>query len=181
LKGLKEFDVKTVRLTVAGLLVVAAPIVLGVNLLGGDGSEESSSGAVALSESELLTKAASLGQAVYWVGPRAGTTSYELTSPEDGRVYIRYLTGDAEAGDPEPNFLTVGTYPVANAIQNLEAGVGGQEKLTQHQGYKVLGESNGDNAYVVFESQPDLQIELFSPQPGEASQLAGSGLLKPLG
>ena len=190
--GAKKLDVKTVRLGFAALLVVVAVIVGAVVLLGGDdsdnGSSESSSEegkeVVALSESELLARASSLGHVVYWIGPRVGTESYELTTSSDGDVYIRYLIGGAEAGDPKSEFLTVGTYPVADATQALQMGADAAEggpTVSREDGYEVLGSEDETNAYVVFDDQPELQVEIYSPQTGEANDLATSGALKPLG
>lgn len=187
--NLKKLDVKTVRLGMLGLLVVVGVVVGAIALFGGDsggGSEgsEAEPEAVALSESELLAQAGTLGGPVYWIGPRAGTESYELGTPPDGRVYIRYLTGGAKAGDPRPDFLTIGTYPVPNARQALQSATKGAEenqKLSQHEGYEVLASNEETNAYVVFDDQPELQVEIYSPQAGEAAQLATSGALKPLG
>lgn len=185
-----KLDVKKVRLGIAVLLAVAAVVIGAVVLLGG-GSDDSSSAAsgggeeesnaVALSTSELLAHVSDLGEPAFWVGPRAGTDSYELSTTPDGRVYIRYLTGGAEAGDPRPDFLTVGTYPVSEAKQALEEAAKTSQTLTQHEGYEVLSASDATNAYVVFDNQPEVQVEVFSPQPGEAAQLAASGTLKPVG
>lgn len=184
----KKLDVKTVRLGLAGLIVVVAIVIGAVALLGGgsgNGSAESAPAeeAVALSESELLAQASDFSHPAYWVGPRAGTESYELRSTSDGQIYIRYLTNGAQAGDPHPDFLAIGTYPVPDAKQALRKAQkesAGQE-LSQHEGYEVLSGSGEDNAYVVFDDQPGLQVEIFSPQPGEAAGLATSGLLKPVG
>jgi hypothetical protein len=178
-KRLRELDV---RIWIAGLIVVIIVAAGAIALLDGGDSDEGSPGeAVALSESELRTEAGSLSHPAFWVGPRPGTTSYELTSTPDGRIYIRYLTGEAEAGAPQPDYLTIGTYSIPGARQALhKAGREGSEKVSQYKGYEVLN-GGGSNAYVVFDSQPDLQVEVFSPEPGEAAELAASGSLKPLG
>jgi hypothetical protein len=183
---LRELDPITVRRAIAGLIVAIVLVVLAIVIFGGDDdSGEGSSGeAVALSESELREESGTLGHPTYWVGPRPGTTSYELTTTPDGRNYVRYLTGDAEAGDPLPSFLTVGTYSVPNAKQALQKAIQsgeGSEKVSHHNGYEVLAGGSGSNAYVVFDNQPDLQIEIFSPKQGEAAALANSGSLTPLG
>lgn len=185
MERLKQLDVKTVRLALAGLIVVLAAIILAGALLGG-GSDEGPSAeeAVALSESELLARSSSLSHPAYWLGPRPGTTSYELTSTADGRIYIRYLTGDAEAGDPRSSFVTVGTYSLADAHQALAvaAGEDGEgRKLTKHAGYELLAGKKAKHAYVVFDDQPQLQVEVYSPKPGEAASLATSASLRPLG
>lgn len=179
-------DVRKVRMAVLGLLAIAGVVILAIVLLGGDGDDSSTSAeaeseAVALSEAELLAQASGLGGPAYWVGPRAGTESYELTTTEDGRIYIRYLTGDAEAGDESAEFISVGTYPFPAAkagLQRSARGSGGE--VEQGQGYELLVGDN-DNAYVVFDDEPGLQVEIYSPQPGEAEQLARDGALSPLG
>ena len=38
-----------------------------------------------------------------------------MTRTAGGRVFIRYLTPNAQVGTDEPLFLTVGTYPGTNA------------------------------------------------------------------
>jgi hypothetical protein len=185
-KKLEKLDAKTVRIGIAGLIALVVVVVVAVNLLGGDdnsSSSESSTGKVALSESELVARAGSLEHTAYWVGTQSGTESYELTTTTDGRIYIRYLTGGAKAGDPRPNFLTVGTYSVPDAkeaLHNAETSNAGMT-LTAHEGYEVLEGESGTDAYVIFDNQPELQIEIFSPNPGEANELASSGALKPLG
>lgn len=180
-------DVNKVRRWVLAGLIAAGVVVLAIVLFGGDSGDDSSSSgeaeaeAVALSEAELLAEASGLGGPAYWVGPREGTESYELTTTEDGRIYIRYLTGDAEAGDESAEFISVGTYPFPEAkawLQRSARGSGGE--VEQGQGYELLvGDSN--NAYVVFDDEPDLQVEIYSPEPGEAEQLARDGALSPLG
>jgi hypothetical protein len=179
---LRELDV---RVWIGGLIVVVILAALVISLVDSGGSDESSSeGAVALSESDLLSQADTLEHPAYWVGPRPGTSSYELTSTPDGRIYIRYLTGEAQAGAPQPNYLTVGTYSIPDArkaLRKAKKDSAGSEKLSRHEGYEVLDGSSGYNVYVVFDNQPDLQVEVFSPEPGEAAELAASGSIKPLG
>jgi hypothetical protein len=189
--GMQGLDVKKVRLGMAVLLVVVAVVVGAIAIFGGGSSDDSpapagsaETNAVALSESELLARVSSLAQPAFWVGPRAGTSSYELSTTPDGRVYIRYLTGGAEAGDPRPNFLTVGTYPVdeaQTALRDASRAAKGKQSLSKQNGYEVLSASEANDAYVVFDNQPNVQIEVFSPQAGEAAELAKSGALKPVG
>jgi hypothetical protein len=185
---IRKLDARTARLGLVGLLILVAVLIGAVALLGGGSGGGSSDGAgakgVALSAPELAAAAGKLGRPVYWIGPRSGTDSYELSVTPDGRAYVRYLTGGAEAGDPRPDFLTVGTYTVpeaAQALQDATTGGTGSQKLTRHEGYEVLGSGEATSAYAVFEDQPDVQVEVFSPRPGEAVRIAGSGSLKPLG
>ena len=71
------------------------------------------------SAADLGALAERLGHPVYWVGEQDGTT-LELTEEAGGEVYVRYLSGDAEVGDPRSDFLTVGTYPVGDAETAVE-------------------------------------------------------------
>jgi hypothetical protein len=180
-------NVNKVRRWVLAGLIAAGVVVLAIVLLGGSGEDSSPEGegeseAVALSESELLAEASGLGGPAYWIGPRADTESYELTTTEDGRIYIRYLTGDAEAGDERADFLSVGTYPFPDAKAGLQRSAAkGEGTLEQGDGYTYLVPAAGENAYVVFDDEPDLQVEVFSPQPGEAEQLTRDGSVVPLG
>lgn len=186
--GADRLDVNRVRKWVLAALVAVGIVVLAIVLLGGDSGDDDSSTAegespaVALSEAELLAEASGLGGPVYWVGPREDTESYELTTTEEGRTYIRYLTGDAEAGDERADFISVGTYPFPDAKEGLQrSAAGGEGKLEHGQGYDLLVPASGNNVYVVFDDQPDLQVEVFSPQPGEAERLARDGSLAPVG
>jgi hypothetical protein len=152
-----------------------------VKVLGGDDNTDQNGQAVGLSQSELIDKSGGFEHPAYWVGPRPGTDQYELTSTTDGRIYIRYLTGGAAVGVNEPQYLTVGTYAVPNASQALEnAAAAGGTKVSHQKGFDLLKEVGGKGVYVVFNDQPDLQIEIFSPTPGQASSLATDGSLQPV-
>lgn len=161
------------------LAVAAVVVVVAVVLIAGGGDDDSSSNAPqALSEAELIEQVDELGQTVYWVGPQPDSEGYELTTAEDGSVFLRYVLNDASGEDPQTEYLTVGTYPVpdaAGALLNAKESSPGA-KLTEHDGYQVL-EGGPKNVYVVFSAQPELQIELYSPEPDEADRLANAGVL----
>lgn len=187
MKKLEKLDTKTIRIGIAALIALVVIVVVIVNLSGGSDNSSSSTGESstreALSESELISQAGGLEHAVFWVGSRPGTESYELTTAGGGNIYIRYLSDGAKAGDPRPDFLTIGTYPVPNAKEALHKAQKTHTgyNLTSHEGYETLEGKSGTDAYVVFDDQPELQIEIFSPNPGEAAELATSGALAPLG
>jgi len=180
-----DLKVRRIRFGLLALLVVAAGAFLLIKVLGDD--DDSSSGDVAaapvgLSKTELLDSAGDFTHVAYWVGPQ-GADQYELTDTPDGRIYVRYLTAGADVGSDAPNFLTVGTYAFPAAKKGLRtAESGGQvESVEDGPGYTVANGLSGNNVYVVFDDQPDLQVEVFSPQPGEARDLVDSGALKPIG
>ena len=161
------------------LAVTAVVVVVTVILVAGGGDDDSSSQSPqALSEAELIEQVDDLGQTVYWVGPQPGSEGFELTTAEDGSVFLRYVPDGASGKDPETEYVTVGTYPVPDAqgaLLNAKES-SPSAKLTERDGYQVL-EGGPKNVYVVFSAQPELQIELYSPEPGEADQLANAGVL----
>lgn len=161
------------------LAVTAVVVVVTVILVAGGGDDDSSSQSPqALSEAELIEQVDDLGQTVYWVGPQPGSEGFELTTTEDGSVFLRYVPDGASGKDPETEYVTVGTYPVPDAqgaLLNAKES-SPSAKLTEHDGYQVL-EGGPKNVYVVFSAQPELQIELYSPEAGEADQLANAGVL----
>lgn len=182
---MRDVDARTVRLGVAGLVVIALVIFGATKLLGDDddGGDGSASEPVGLSESELIDKADEFDHPAYWLGPLPGVDEYELTDVPDERVYIRYLGSDADPGDPRANFVTVGTYEIPDAMDALRQAedAGGTKGIRKGDGFSFLEATNELSTYVVFDDQPDLQIEIFDPNPGNSLDFATSAALRPLG
>lgn len=168
-----------------GILGAAAVVVVVLVLLlasGGGDSSPSAPGAPEVLSVESLREAVS-GEdpPVYWAGDRAGT-ELELSEPEPGQTYIRYLTDGAKAGDERAEFLTVGTYAQEDPVAAL-----------REQGDKpggVIGEAPG-NATVYFNrNQPrsvylaypgiEAQIEVYDPKFSRALRLVNSGQIVPV-
>jgi len=134
----------------------------------------------------LADVAASLGHPVYWAGEHQGE-QLELSGTKDGSVYVRYLTGGAEAGDDRPDFLTVGTYPVEDALGVLrkrgKCSPPRCDRPLRHElpggGLLVAEEANPTSAYLAFPGQ-NFQIEIFDPRPGQALKLGLSGKILPV-
>jgi len=182
-RGARTPGADTLRIAAAGAIAVVLVVVLAVDLLGGGSASDSGRGAdrVVLSEYELLGRAETFDLPVYWFGPRPGAAAYELEADSKGDTYVRYL-GEGDR-DPRADSLTVGTYPVPEALASLEraaSGVAGGEAISRQEGFSILGSSDSQSAYVVFEEQPELQVEVYSPRPGEAKRLAASGALTTL-
>jgi hypothetical protein len=138
--------------------------------------------AAGVSLSKLTSLSASLGHPIFWAGAQAGHT-YELSRTKDGRVFIRYLPAGAKVGDPKPNYLSVGTYPQANAFSVLKA-------TAKRQGVPTIALRGGGLAFVdkthptsVYLAFPGFayQMEVFDPSPARARQLVVSGKVIPLG
>lgn len=170
-----------VRLGALVALGLAAFLIGWLVLGGGDGGGSSATnGASPRSESELREFAASSPHPVYWAGPRNDHT-YELTKTTDGRVFVRYLPSGVEAGDPRPDFLTIGTYPRRNAYSELKRAAkapGALSRPIPQGGIAVL--SKGSSS--VYFGYPDAayQVEVYAPGAGAARELVLGGQVVPI-
>ncbi len=131
-----------------------------------------------VSPAQLSEFAAAAGQPVYWAGERPGT---RLELRESGeRVYLRYLTAGAAAGDPRPDFLTVATYPLPQALAALRANA-------KRSGAKLRRVRGGALAWVDPESPTSVylawpgaarQVEVYDPSAKRALAIALSGAVE---
>jgi hypothetical protein len=176
------------------LLIVALALVVGVVvwllLKGGDDDKTSQTTGTTttgravpslVSEADLTAYAKSVDHPVYWAGPRNGF-SYELTKTSDGSAYIRYLPQGVAAGDPRPQFLTVGTYPRKNAFATVEqaAGQAGASSVTlPGGGIGVPSPRNKQSVYMSYPESPVL-VEVFSTSPARSLRLVRQQKIVPL-
>lgn len=135
----------------------------------------------AVSVSELRALPTAVGHPVYWAGPRAGTT-YELTRSPDGRVYVRYLSGGAKVGSPLPDFLTVGTYVVPNAVTAVRAAAAqpGAVRVPVPGGVGFYNTARPTSVYFAYPNS-NVQVETYDPSPAVARQLVETGAITPVG
>jgi hypothetical protein len=121
----------------------------------------------ALTLAGLKTFAKRVKHPMYWIGPRPHTT-YEVTQTTDGRIYVRYLPKGTPAGTNSP-FLTVGTYPVKNALAATRAQADAAEsvRLPVTKGaVAFFAKTRPTNVYEAFPGV-DYQIEVYDPwRPG---------------
>jgi hypothetical protein len=169
-----------VRLGALAALGFAAFLIGWLAIGGTDKPSQSDGGATATSEAELREFAASAPHPVYWAGPRTGQT-YELTHTSDGRVYVRYLPEGVRAGDPRPQFLTVGTYPRARAYAELKRAAstpGATSRDLPGGGLAVV--SRGSSS--VYFGYPDAhyQVEVYAPSAASARSLVFGGQVVPI-
>lgn len=173
------------RLRRLGVVVAAVIVaVLVWLLLKGGGEHRATAGATPqiVGVGELRSLSGQLGHPIYWAGPEPGAR-LELTHDADGRVYVRYLTGGAPAGDPRPLFLTVGTYPVPDAQAALRrAARQSSAPLRRVPGGGLALVRPGDPTSVYF-AYPgsSSQVEVFDPSPKRALDLVLSGGVVPVG
>jgi hypothetical protein len=172
----------------AGLRIGAiVAVILGVALLawlvlGGGDDEGGEAGAPQAVSVEALQEEATSGEMpVFWAGPQAGST-YEFTETSDGSVYVRYLTDDAEVGDPSPDFLTVATYPLENGYARVQAAAqedGAETEELPNGGLALVDPDRPSSVYVAYQGEP-YQVEVYDPSPDRALELVTSGAVQPV-
>ena len=112
---------------------------------------------------QIKSLAVAVKHPVYWLGPRSGF-NYELTVAGTGRIYIRYLPKGAQLGDKRAIYKTVGTYPVPNALTQLQAGAKFLKRPLIKVGTNGLAVVSRPptSVYLVFGTE-DYQVEVFTP------------------
>src|SRR4051794_7181434 len=181
----------------AGIIVVVA-IVVGVIIWlivrggGDDNSNNAGQGqptpqrpglpAVLLDQSSLKNYASGQSGPIYWVGAR-DKRSYEVTRTGDGSTYIRYLPTGVKAGDPRPEFLTVGSYPNSNATQAVEQAGGAKGNTVlkvQGGGEAVANLTNPGRSIYLAYPKSNVLIEVWDPKPGRSLDLVRAGAVIPV-
>jgi hypothetical protein len=166
-------------LRVAAVLVLAAAVGAAVYFFVVRGSTENTpvatgQGAIAISEQGLQTLA-SLGQPIYWAGARTGDT-YELTQSPQGRVFVRYLPPGAAVGSLSI-YLTVATYPVANAYaatKTIASDTGSVRIPIAGGGIAFYKTDRPTNIYIAYPGS-NYQVEVFDPIGKDARTLVADG------
>lgn len=131
-------------------------------------------------EDQLGALPAEVDHEVFWAGPIDGT-EIEFTADETGNVHLRYLTGGAEAGDPN-QYLNIGTYPFAGAYQATRrlANGPGLVKVTEHGGIGFYDPANPYSVIIAWEDYPDLQVEVYDPARDRALEVVRAGDIVPV-
>jgi hypothetical protein len=165
---------------VAAVLVATAIFLAVVGGGGGDASVEQ--GARSVDISELQDAESTLGHPLYWAGPRAGQ-ELELEVEGEGNAYLRYLPrGEAGRRLDLARYLTVGTYPVAEAqaaLRRKARAAGVPLRRIDGGGLVLIDPAAQGSAYLAY-PESDLQIEVYDPAPGQAVRLIESGAIRPV-
>jgi hypothetical protein len=134
-----------------------------------------------LSASQLSELAEST-EPIYWLGEKGGR-EYEVTETASGHVYVRYPHGDGDAGDEQAELLTVGTYPSKDGVAALRRAVrnrsGAKLGRTDDGAVLLIDPGSPNNAHLAY-PDTDIQVEIFSPDPGEALRFAARGDVRPV-
>jgi hypothetical protein len=169
-------------LAASAVLVVAAVVLAISGGSGGGGSEPATVAAHLVEGADLSSLEDELGHPIYWAGERP-PARFELSEEADGSIYLRYLPPGVEAGDPEQLYLTVGTYPVTDAVGALQRTAAGSGSTLAHAaggGVVLANPASQGSVYLAYPGS-DIQIEVYDPAPGRALQLIRSGAIAPVG
>jgi hypothetical protein len=168
-----------IRSTAIAVAALALALLTGCG--GSDSSSSStqstSTGAAEIVSPDALRETASeAATPIYWAGEQDGT-ELELSRPDKERTYVRYLTGDAEAGDKRADFLTVGTYAQPNAVASLRRQAkrsGGTIDHAPGNATVYYDQENLQSAYLAYPGAP-VEVEVFDPSFKRALSLVESG------
>jgi len=133
--------------------------------------------ATATDPAALAKLAARLGRPLYWAGSEPGMT-YELSQTPDGRVYVRYLPQGVAVASAQP-YLTVGTYPLANAFRTTKSAAKqkGSVMIAIPGGIAFYNSSRPTSVYVAFPGVNE-QIEVFDPSAATVRSIVAHHLIR---
>jgi hypothetical protein len=130
---------------------------------------------------QLRAVAARLRYPLYWAGTQKGTR-YELTRVAGGRTFVRYLTAGANAGDPRPAFLAIGTYALDNAFGAIKAAGRRPGAITVKLaggGMAVYDRGKPTSIYFAYPGSK-VQVEVYDPSARLARSLVLLGWVVPI-
>ncbi len=162
-------------------IIAAMTLVLAL-LPGCSGSDSESdrqagSGAAGVVSTDSLREASTEGATpIYWAGEQEGT-ALELSQPDRERTYVRYLTGDAKAGDERADFLTVSTYVQPNAVAVLRRQSKRSGGTIGHAPGSATVYFNREDPRSVYLAYPgsSVEVEVYDPNFERALRLVNSG------
>ena len=171
-------------LPLAGGLAIAAlgTILLWFLVIDADEDAERLDGPKIVETSDLSAAAERLGHPIYWAGEQP-KTNLELAESDSGRVYVRYLDEGAEAGVRSTDFMTVATYPVADAASALRRGLENRpdaELARGEGGAVVLIDPDTPGSVRLAYPGSDQQVELYTPDVERSIRLATDGSIQPV-
>jgi hypothetical protein len=130
-------------------------------------------GPVVLSASGLRRLASTVGQPIYWAGPRRGSL-YELTRTADNRSIVRYVPPGVVAGSNAGRYLSVATYPFIGAFRALQEVADGQGSALPDGGLAVVNPRYPSAVHLAF-PLVEYQVEVYDPSPARVRAIAASG------
>jgi hypothetical protein len=172
------------QVAVLAVAVAAAAVVVGWLLLrseGGTAIPTVSGGPTLVSQTQLEDFAKTVDRPLYWAGPKDGF-SLELTQTTGGRIFVRYLPRGVAAGDPRPEFLSVGTYAGPSSFADLKRASARTNAVSLELPGGGLAVFDSKKPTSVYFGYPDAkyQVEVFSPSGETARTLVLTGHVTPV-
>jgi|SRR5215204_5483506 len=166
---------------IAAALLVAVAVVLGVVGEGSDEVPAAEESARIVDRTALTQLEDELGHPVYWAGERP-PLRIEVVEQDGGSVYLRYLPQGVAVGD-EADLLTVGTYPVSNAVGALRrvAQQAGVELQRAADGAVLLPNPSSPGSVYLAYPRADIEVEVYDPAPGQALRIIRAGEIGTVG
>jgi hypothetical protein len=163
-------------------LLAAAGAYAAVTLTRDEASVLPAAGRPALLTGDVLAAVtAATGHDVYGVAAPAGTRP-EVTRGSGGEVWVRYLTPGAKLGDSRADYLTIGTYPRADALAAAKAAAEGDRQRSAELpdgGVMLWSVERPESVYAAGPGS-DLLVEVYDPDPEAARGLVSGGAVAPL-
>ena len=129
----------------------------------------------------LRSLARVVGHPIYWAGPQPGY-QYEVTKTADGRIYVRYLPPEVQAGDTRIGFTFVATYPQRDAFGTVRAALRNAGAKPVKAGGPGIAVTNSRLPQIVYLAYPrsDYLIEVYDRAAKRARSLVTSGQVGPV-
>ena len=118
---------------------------------------------------------------IYWAG-RQSNILYEVTQTSNGYVYVRYLPSGTAPGDPRADYLTIGSYPRADAYGDVESAAkrpGAISLRLPDKGLAVYDPDKPTSIYFAYPDSPE-QVEVYDPSAARALRLVQSSRVRPV-
>lgn len=172
------------------LIVLAIVLIAGLIFLlisSGDDSDTSDTvmspyaGAERVEVSEVEGLAEDAGHGVYWAGEKTGDP-VSVSTDDAGNVHLRYLPEGVDPDDPASGWLDVGSYPFPGAYAATEtlARDKGNVKVKVPGAVAFYPESRPSSVILAFRNDPDVQVEVYHPEPKKALAFVKSGAIVPV-
>ena len=165
------------RTTAIAAMTLVLALLPGCGGSDSESDQQASSGAAEVVSADSLREASSEGaRPIYWAGEQEGT-ELELSQPDEDRTYVRYLTGDAAAGDKRADFLTVSTYVQPNAVAVLRRQSersGGTIGHAPGNATVYYDQANPSSVYLAYPGS-SVEVEVYDPSFERALKLVNSG------
>ena len=138
-------------------------------------------GAKRVEVSGLEGLSAQAGHRVYWAGERSGRP-VGVSIDSDRNVNIRYLPDGVDPAVSSPNYFNVASYPFPGAYDETArlAGNNGNVRVKVPGAVAFYPESRPTSVILSFRKSPDVQVEIFDPDPKKALKAARSGAIVPV-